>query len=219
VNKRSCSGNLRYTLHGARWTFINRQGRRFGHGQMDTHASRWTSIRRINHAVLALTVIFQIIASEWMTRPWRDGAPDSTGRLLFTLHEWAGLIAFIALAFIAWRLFRRGELPRLDAAGRTVLRAQCRSLIGAVLTLNPAAADDTGALARAVQVLGLLLTLWFCATGGAIWLVGASSGTAHRIGDLHELATPLLYAYLGGHAGMALLHRLFAHNPQARHAS
>jgi cytochrome b561 len=185
---------------------------------MNAHASRWTLIRRINHAVLALAVIFQVIVSEWMTKPWRDGPPDTTGRLLFTLHEWAGLIAFVAVAFIAWRLFRRHELPQLDAAGRTVLLAQCRSLIGGLLTLHPPGADHTGVLARAVQVLGLLLTLWFCATGGAIWLVGAASETAHRIGSLHELGTPLLYAYLGGHVGMALLHRLVARNPQAYHA-
>ncbi len=175
----------------------------------DTPTPRWNWVRRINHAVLAAAVIFQVFSSEWMTKPWREGPADTTGRLLFTLHEWAGLAAAIAAAAITWRLRRRKELPRADAAGRAALRSECRALVLELVSLRMPHADSTATLARAVQVLGLLLTGWFIATGAAIWLVGAASETAHTIGSIHELGAPLLYVYLAGHIGMAVLHRLF----------
>ncbi|HEY9193502.1 MAG TPA: cytochrome b/b6 domain-containing protein [Methyloversatilis sp.] len=175
---------------------------------MNAAAARWDWIRRINHALLAVSVVFQVFSSEWMTKPWREGPADTTGRLLFTLHEWAGLVAAIAAAAIFWRLLRRKELPRTDAAGRTALCAECRTLLLNLVSLRMPHADSTATLARAVQVLGLLLTGWFVATGAAIWLVGAATETAHTIGGIHELGAPLLYAYLGGHIGMAVLHRL-----------
>ncbi len=175
----------------------------------DTPTARWNWVRRINHAVLAAAIIFQVFSSEWMTKPWREGPADTTGRLLFTLHEWAGLVAAIAAAVIVWRLLRRKELPRADAAGRAALLSECRALVLDLVSLRMPHADSTATLARAVQVLGLLLTGWFIATGAAIWLVGAASETAHTIGSIHELGAPLLYVYLAGHIGMAVLHRLF----------
>ena len=166
-------------------------------------------MRRANHALLAAMVVFQMIASEWMTEPWKPGPDGTPGRLLFELHEWAGLVAGVALAFIAWRLFRHGTLLRMDAATRASLLAQCRALIVSLRAGQLPRPDETAALARFVQVLGLLLTAWFCLTGGAIWWVGASTDLAHSIGELHELGIPLLYVYVGGHVGMALLHRIF----------
>lgn len=176
---------------------------------MNAQETKSTLLRHVNHALLASMVVFQMIGSEWMTKPWRPG-PDSTpGRLLFTLHEWAGLIAGVALAFIAWQMFRRGTRLRFDAAMRARLLAQCRALIIGLRAGHLARPGETAALARFVQVLGLLLTAWFCLTGAAIWWVGASTDLAHSIGEFHELGVPLLYFYVGGHVGMALLHRLF----------
>lgn len=176
---------------------------------MNPHETKWTWMRRVNHALLASMVVFQMIGSEWMTKPWRPGPDGTPGRLMFTLHEWAGLLAGVALAFIAWRMYRQGTLRRIDAAMRGRLLAQCRALIISLPALRLPRPEETAALARFVQVLGLLLTAGFCLTGAAIWWVGASTDLAHSIGELHELGVPLLYAYVGGHAGMALLHRMF----------
>lgn len=176
---------------------------------MNAHATKWAWMRRTNHALLASMVIFQMIASEWMTKPWKPGPDGTPGRLMFVLHEWAGLIAAVALAFVAWRLARHGALQRIDGAMRRRLLAQCGALFSHLKAGRLPRPEESAALARFVQTLGLLLTGWFCATGGAIWLVGASSDLAHSIGEVHELAVPLLYVYTGGHVGMALLHRLF----------
>lgn len=176
---------------------------------MNPHETKWDWMRRANHALLASMVVFQMVASEWMTKPWKTGPDGTPGRLMFVLHEWAGLIASVALAFIAWRLFRNGTLLRIDAAMRRRLLAQCRALFVSLPARKLPHPEETAALARFVQVLGLLLTAWFCLTGGAIWCVGASTDLAHSIGELHELGTPLLYVYVGGHVGMALLHRIF----------
>ena len=175
---------------------------------MNEPAVKWNWIRRINHAVLAASVIFQVLSSEWMTKPWREGPADTTGRLLYSLHEWAGLVAAVAATAIVWRLLYRKELPHVDAAGRAALGSECRTLLLNLVSLRMPHAESTTTLARVVQVLGLLLTGWFVTTGAAIWLVGSASETAHTIGGIHELGVPLLYAYLAGHIGMAVLHRL-----------
>lgn len=170
---------------------------------------KWAWMRHANHALLASMVVFQMIGSEWMTKPWRPGPDGTPGRLLFTLHEWAGLVAGVALAFVAWQMYRRGTLLRIDAAMRGRLLAQCRALIVSLRERHLPPTERTASLARFVQMLGLLLTAWFCLTGAAIWWVGASTELAHTIGEFHELGVPLLYIYVGGHVGMALLHRLF----------
>jgi cytochrome b561 len=166
-------------------------------------------MRRASHALLASMVLLQMLVSEWMSKPWKTGPADTPGRLLYAVHEWAGVAAATALAFIVWHIVRRGELPRTDAAARSVLLAQWRTLATGLISGRPPLAGETAALAHVVHMLGLLLTAWFCVSGAAIWLVGDASETAHRIGELHELTVPLLYAYVGGHIGMALLHRYF----------
>ncbi len=168
--------------------------------------SHWNLPRRLLHGLLALAVLFQTFSPEWMSKPWREGS--ATGRLIFELHEWAGLIAGIAAVALAIRLWRsRAARPAGDTDLSAVL-AQSRLVLDGVSSLRVPRAGTTQGLARMVQLMGLALIGWFCVTGAAIWWVGAASDTAHRIGELHELAAPLLYLYLGGHIGMALLHRL-----------
>lgn len=167
---------------------------------------RWSLPRRLLHGLLALTVLFQTFSPEWMSKPWRDGS--ATGRLLFELHEWAGLIAGFAALAMAAGLWRRHAARPAGGTGLATVLAQSRLVLSGFPSLRIPQASTTRGLAHTVQVMGLALIGWFCVTGAAIWWVGAASGTAHRIGELHELAAPLLYLYLGGHIGMALLHRL-----------
>ncbi|WP_341930239.1 cytochrome b/b6 domain-containing protein [Methyloversatilis discipulorum] len=167
---------------------------------------RWSLPRWLLHGLVALTVLFQTFSPEWMSKPWRDGS--ATGRLLFELHEWGGLIAGLAAASVAAGLWRRHATRPTGDTGLAAVLAQSRLVLSGVPSLRIPRASTTQGLARMVQVMGLALVGWFCVTGAAIWWVGAASDTAHRIGELHELAAPLLYLYLGGHVGMALLHRL-----------
>lgn len=167
---------------------------------------RWSLPRRLLHGLLALTVLFQTFSPEWMSKPWRDGS--ATGRLLFELHEWAGLIAGFAALAMAAGLWRLHAARPAGGTGLAAVLAQSRLVLSGVPSLRIPQASTTRGLAHTVQVMGLALIGWFCVTGAAIWWVGAASDTAHRIGELHELAAPLLYLYLGGHIGMALLHRL-----------
>jgi len=170
----------------------------------DTDHSRWSLPRRLAHGALALTVLFQTVSPEWMSKPWREG--DAAGRFVFELHEWGGLIAGLAALAVAAGLWRRRSAA--GPSGLNAVLAQSRLVLTGAVALRLPPASATHALARAVQIMGLALIGWFCVTGAAIWWVGAASDTAHRIGELHELAAPLLYLYLGGHIGMALLHRL-----------
>lgn len=168
-----------------------------------TDHDHWSLPRHLAHGVLALTVLFQTFSPEWMSKPWREG--DAAGRFMFALHEWGGLIAGLAALAVAGGLWRRRAA---GPSGLSAVLAQSRLVLTGAVALRLPPARATHELARAVQIMGLALIGGFCATGAAIGWVGAASDTAHRIGELHELAAPLLYLYLGGHIGMALLHRL-----------
>ena len=84
---------------------------------------------------------------------------------------------------------------------------------------------DVPAISSAVHGLGLLLAT-FLATSGAAWFFAFTGGPYGRIVlGLHKLAGDLMWAYLIGHASMALLHqalgdkvfsRMFGFGAQAR---
>jgi hypothetical protein len=118
---------------------------------MNPTSLSWNDMRRANHALLAAMVLLQMLSSEWMSKPWKAGAADIPGRLFYTVHEWAGVAAATALAFIAWHIVRRGELPRTDAAARSILLAQWRTRATGLMSGRPPRAVETATLTHVVH--------------------------------------------------------------------
>lgn len=56
--------------------------------------------------------------------------------------------------------------------------------------------------------LGLLTATAMAATGSALALLALHKGQASTVLEIHKLISNLMWAYLIGHAGLALLHQL-----------
>ena len=168
---------------------------------------------RLFHAGLATAIVVQLATSQFM-RPPEVGA---AGDVWFTLHQYSGLAA-AALALGLWGVMamrKRGTalgalLPwasgqRLKALGSDTL-AHLRSILA--LRLPPY--DPQGPLASAVHGLGLLLMTAMAATGVLFyimnWLGMIGQPATELVLEGHKLGANLVWAYLIGHASLALLH-------------
>ena len=176
-------------------------------------------LTRLFHACLASAVLVQLATSLGMTPP-RGGRPAN---LLFILHEFTGLLAF-GLAFLFWLsilIRRRGTplgalIPWFSAARRSAFATDLdRHLRGAArLQLPPH--RDGAAFPAAIHGLGLTLMSFMALTGTAFFAMvslGADRALARPVIELHALFGTLVWAYLIGHAGLALVHHLTRSQP------
>ncbi|HTI03380.1 MAG TPA: cytochrome b/b6 domain-containing protein [Acidisoma sp.] len=175
--------------------------------------ARRSHATRLLHLLLLLSVINQLGSSQFMSRPFPGEAPST----LYALHEYVGMGSFgLVLGFWLWTLVRRGETtigrlfpwfspPAIGAVIRDAI-AQLRS----ILQRDPLAESD-GAFASAVHGLGLL-TLTGMAATGTLYFVMTGSSIGHLALGLHKTMANLMWIYLFGHAGIAVLHHLLGHD-------
>ncbi|HYZ35025.1 MAG TPA: hypothetical protein VE684_22435 [Crenalkalicoccus sp.] len=94
--------------------------------------------------------------------------------------------------------------PWFSAARRAALAGDLARLARRLRVRRlPHAADTARALAPAVHGLGVLTATAVVATGAIGWYAGLTPLLA-----LHKALVTLLWAYLGGHVGVALLHQV-----------
>lgn len=166
---------------------------------------------RLLHFALLAVVLNQLIGSNIMERP----LPGEDPGLAFTLHSWVGMAGFVlVLAFWLWTLFRRGEtrlrqlVPWFSRRGWAGVIADIRHHIHSLMRLRLPEDDGHGALASAVHGLGLLILTVMAATGTAYALLLQGTDWGRPTLFVHATVANLMWAYLIGHAGLAVLHHL-----------
>ena len=161
---------------------------------------------RLLHMLLAAAIIAQLGLSLGMEAPQR-GRP---GDVLFEIHEKSGLAALaILVIFWGWSLVRRGEtrfsllFPWFDRQRRRAftadLVAQARALRGGTIPLT-----EEKPFASAIHGLGLLIATLMATTGALGYFVPQ----VRFLLEVHATVAPLMWAYLIGHAGVAVLHQI-----------
>lgn len=165
---------------------------------------------RLLHMGVALAVIWQLGVSLIMQGP-RGARP---GDVFFTTHSYVGLAAMaVIVLFWANLMLRRlgtahGALfPWFSAARRAALWADTRAHLAALTRLRLPHYVEDSALASAVHGLGLLLMTLMAGTG-TLWWFTAPSAAAGTFETVHKLFANLAWAYLIGHAGLAVIHHL-----------
>lgn len=165
---------------------------------------------RLLHMGVALSVIWQLGVSLIMQGP-RGPQP---GDLFFATHSYVGLaaMAVIVLFWANLSLRRVGTahgalFPWFSAERRAALRADTRAHLAALTRLRLPHYDENAPLASAVHGLGLLLMTLMAATG-TLWWFAAPSAAAGAFEAGHKLFANLAWAYLIGHAGLAVIHHL-----------
>lgn len=177
-----------------------------------------TLLTRLAHMGLALAVIAQLGSSLVMVPP----RPDRPGNVFFDIHEYVGMVA-MAQATLFWLVvvFRRAGtslaalVPWLSKARRAAVWDDAKHHAAALRGFRLPAYDATSPFAAAIHGLGLLLITYMAASGTIFWLaVQAGMGralTVRLLMDLHGAFANLVWAYLIGHAALALAHHYLGH--------
>lgn len=182
---------------------------------MSSSSPRHSLTTRLFHASLAAAVIVQLLSSLWMHRP-RGTTP---GNNFFLVHEYAGMVA-LALAFLFWVTVLRRHvgtapgalIPWFSAERRRALWADVGTHLRAARALTLPPHDDKAALPSAIHGLGLLL-ISYMAVSGTYWYLMSLAGLGRSafvapFMELHGLLGNVVWAYLIGHAALALLHHV-----------
>ncbi len=173
-------------------------------------------LTRCLHALLALAVVHQLLVSLVMKAPEEGREAAGLGGGLFEFHETVGLASFaVVLAYWLWAWLRRSEtsmaslLPWFSAAGMGALWRDLQMQWDVLRTRHAPEYEPGGPLASAIHGLGLLAISAMTVTGLLWWLTYeavAVDGIGETVKEIHELFAPLAWAYLIGHALMALWH-------------
>jgi len=164
---------------------------------------------RILHLMLLLCVVHQLAGSQFIHRP----IPGEPAGWLYLQHEYVGLATMpVLLGFWMWSLVRRGEtslgrlLPWFSPRRLGDLWRDLTSQLRLIARLQ-VPDDEDGAFASAVHGLGLLVATLMTASGTIyFFLEGSAAGRPYL--SVHKLSANLMWAYLVGHAGIAVLHHL-----------
>lgn len=171
-------------------------------------------LTRLLHMVIAVLVISQVTISEFMTAPGKNRAED----LLFEIHEYTGMVTFLlilglwAYTFLRPRGTRPGLLfPWFSGQARSALWADGKHHLQAFRQFRVPDHVPNGSFASAIHGLGILL-IALMATTGVTWFIGIQLGDmatswAEAAKEVHEIASNLVWAYLIGHAGFALINQ------------
>lgn len=170
-----------------------------------------TLLTKLLHGSLLLAVLWQLAASGLVERP-RAGRP---GNLFYEIHETVGLVTLaLVVAFWLWSVVRRRETPfsaLFPWLSATRLRAVAADLKAHWMQLRhgrlPVPAAETP-LASAVHGLGLLTALTMGASGAWLYTQNVPGGP---VLEIHETVSNLMWAYVVGHAGIALIHQAAGH--------
>ena len=173
---------------------------------------------RFLHFLLLAIVIHQLIGSNFIERPLPGEEPE----LPYRLHTWIGIAGFVTVfAFWIWSLVRRREtsfselIPWFSPTRRRALLADIRKHVRLLLSFQ-LPDDDHGGLSSAVHGLGLLVVTAMATSGTLYYFVFQGTALGKLVLEAHELLANFMWAYLIGHATLALIHQLMGHPIFAR---
>ena len=172
-------------------------------------ANRHTLPTRLVHAGLAIAIVLQLASSQIMN-------PDGAGNAAFGLHEYSGLAAFaLVLAFWFLTLVRRRGTPLADLfpwfSGSRIAAvwSDAKAHLSTLTHLRLPAHGEDSPLASAIHGLGLLLMTAMAFSGAVYYVINTgdpdAGGLVGVTMTVHRTLANLVWAYLIGHAGAALL--------------
>jgi cytochrome b561 len=179
---------------------------------------------RLLHAALAAAIVHQLVVSLFMEAP-KPGRPAEN--LAFELHETVGLVSLGLLAlFWLWTMFRQREegpgalVPWFSAERRRLVLADVANYRRSLVQLRLPSPTAETPLASAVHGLGLLVATAMAVTGAMVYALMGADGSLAGGGkfalELHEVFANLMWAYLIGHAGIAVVHDILGHRVLGR---
>lgn len=175
---------------------------------MALNKSKHSRGTRLFHMSIALLIVTQLITSQLL-----GGKGEN---VYFEIHEYSGLGAFVLMflfwIFAIWR--REGTAPSLlfpwfSGERLMALWQDMQTHFAAFAKFKLPPHDPHAALPSATHGLGVLLVLIMGLTGTVIYVAiqtgNGKTSWAGTANGLHETFSNLVWAYLIGHVGIALI--------------
>jgi len=144
--------------------------------------------------------------------------PDTIEKLFLILHQFNGFIVLILLGLRLMSLLGdAGEekerlFPWLSAKGRQLLIHDLRYELPLWLHGKLKSLDEKNVIAATVHGLGICLALALGLSGMVVFLGTHTDGSMETpiqfVKSCHDALATLMWVFLFGHAGMALMHQL-----------
>lgn len=175
--------------------------------------ARWDKVSYFLHMCFASTIVFQLLISLIMHRPYLNRVIPAYSGFAFQLHAYVGLLStFIIALYWVWILcFRPQKLSRLfpwKKPDRLCLIKDIKLL--SHFKLPKADIDGRSCLAGLIHGAGLLLVSCVGLLGVTLFFTlpntKALPTSVYLIKETHEILAYWLWWYLAGHGGMALVH-------------
>jgi cytochrome b561 len=183
------------------------------------HTVKYDRATRWLHAGISLGVVIQLSTSVLMSVPRPGGPLQEPGFHMCEVHRWSG-ICVAGLVLLHWLWLLTGHVtggwghlfPWFSAPRLRALVADVKELPNWFRGAFPGQQEETTPLAGAVHGLGLLLISCMAVAGAVIFFRMGPHGSMSRfvatVREIHMFAGEVLWVYLAGHVGMALLHQL-----------
>jgi len=175
---------------------------------------------RILHTLIAVGISLELLSSLVMKTPRPGRALTPLQAFGYDAHAWIGMAVFVVLV-LHWIVFVTGHahkgmghfFPWFSRARLNAVLNDARDLLR--LKVNDPEQNDSAA--GAIEGLGLLVASILGATGVVLFFGiagngnGAMSGAIRAVREFHEFWGPVMWTYLGIHAGAAMVHLGLGH--------
>ena len=179
---------------------------------------KYGRLTRILHALLALGISLELLLSLVMKTPKPGRVLNALQSFGFEAHRMVGITVLVVL-FLHWLVFATGHaykgighfFPWSSKARRDAVLNEIFELLRFKLA-DPAQKDS---LSGAVEGLGLAVASIIAASGMVLFFGiaedGAMNAVVHAVKEFHEFWGPVMWAYVGMHAGATALHVWLGH--------
>lgn len=177
----------------------------------------WDRVSFHLHWLIALTVIFQVALILFREAVGHHGPYSIYRESAIQMHIYLGLFIFILACLFLLRKFLAQNNPNTHWTQLFPITRAARNLVledfKYLLKFKIPVRNTGGGLAGLVQGLGLLLVFGLAGLGTLAFIawtfpILGLANQSHSIIEIHKFFGGLIWWYLGGHVGMACLHRI-----------
>jgi cytochrome b561 len=176
---------------------------------------------RLLHLTIMLSVLLQLLSEQLMKVPKPGESVQTYEAIFLNLHEWNGFVVLgLAVFYIMYLTDDSDDWKRLfpwaSTSGCKGLWQEIRHDMPGWLTGQLKTPDEAHHIAGTVHGLGILLAIALGSTGIMIFMGLESSGEMNEdiklLRELHSDLGTLMWFYIFGHAGMAIMHHVKGHS-------
>lgn len=179
---------------------------------------KYGRLTRILHTLIAIGISLELLLSLVMEAPKLGRVPTPLQSFGYEAHKMIGMAVFVVL-FLHWIVFVTGNaykgighfFPWFSNSRMQAVLSDIRELF--ILRVGDPEQKDS--FSGAIEGLGFIVGSILAASGAVLYFGiaenGAMSAVIHALKEFHEFWGPVMWWYLGIHAGAAVVHLGLGH--------